>query len=212
MNAEYLKDRQLLDEVIATLRNVRARAPQEFLVLLAVVLGFLLAILILITLLLQDEFARNILLNFSSEIFGAWLTVVLIDGLWRRFQRGSLAEYDLMAEELERRKTDPLTPEERQAWNLYIELIRQCEAGMRSRNLFRLLRAIFDSWYRVRRLEAQGNLALSRFGQQVKAQVEAEQRELPVSENEYEELVALRNEILELRKLMEQRLSQTVEA
>jgi hypothetical protein len=207
MHSDHNHDQQLLDEAIATMRDVRARAPHDFLVALGVALGVLLAVIVLLSVLLQDQFAQGIVLNLGAEIFGAWLTVVLIDGLWRRIQTGSLTEYEIMAQKLATRKATPLTDEEREAWRLVIHMYRHVEAELRTRNPFRFIRAIFVAWNERRLLEAQGNRALVNFERQVKAQIAEDQHSFPASGIEREELVALRNEVVELRKIMEQYVS-----
>jgi hypothetical protein len=207
MNADHMNDQQLLDNVITALREVRARAPRDFLLLLSILLVILLAVVALLTVLLQDEFLKNLLLNVGIEIVGAWLTVILIDGLWHRLQVGSLAEYEVMAQKLESRKATPLTDEEREAWSIFIELYRDLEAEMQTMNPFRQVRAMYVAWNKRRWLEAQGNQVLTNFEKQVKAQIAEDHDSMATSESEREELVALRNEVVELRKTLERYVS-----
>jgi hypothetical protein len=204
MNIHHMNDQQLLDNAIATVRDVRARAPHEFLVLLAILLGVLLAAILLLAALLPDPALKDVLLNVGAEIFGAWLTVVLIDGLWRRFQLGSISEYEAMTKELTRRKKNPLSDDERQAWALYIELFRQIEAGRRSNNIVQYIRVLYTAWHKARQLEAQGNQVLKDFEKRIKTQVAEDQIDLQTPEGAREELVALKNEVVKLRQLIEQ--------
>lgn len=109
-----------------------------------------------------------------------------------------------MAQKLESRKSTPLTDEEREAWSLFVQWYRHIEAETRTGNPIRHLRAVIGAWNRRRSLEARGNQALLNFERQVKAQIAEDQDGVAIHHAEREELMALRNEVGELRKALEQ--------
>jgi hypothetical protein len=98
----------LIDEAVAVVQNARARAPQDFLFGLAVVLGSI-ALALLAAAALTEGILQDVLLNLGAEVVGAWLTVVLIDGLWKRLESGASASLERTSRRLEERKESPLT-------------------------------------------------------------------------------------------------------
>ena len=70
----------VLERAIEVVRDARERAPADFLVAIAVVLLALAAILLIGGAIVGGS-VQDLCFNLGSEVLGAWLTVVLIDGL-----------------------------------------------------------------------------------------------------------------------------------
>jgi hypothetical protein len=107
-----------------------------------------------------DGALRDLLLNLASEVLGALLTVVLIDGLWKRIEAGASDALDGMSAGLERRRNAPLSDEERAAWRLFVRDYNELE---RSRSPLDRLRAAPRQGQQLRELEARGNRTLAQF-------------------------------------------------
>jgi hypothetical protein len=154
-------DAELIDEAIAVVQDARARAPRDFLFALAVILGIATVALLAGTFLtggtLQDLF-----LNLGTEVIGVWLTVVLINGLWRRREVGATAALDAMSRKLEERRGSQLSQEERQAWRVFVDEYRTL---VRAESFLDRVRALPAYRRRIRKLETTGNRTLEEFQQ-----------------------------------------------
>jgi hypothetical protein len=133
-------DGALIEAALAVIRKGKARAPADFLLLLAIILGTVAACL-LVGAVLADGVLRDLLLNLAAEVVGALLTVVLIDGLWKRLEASASDTLDALTAELERRKGSALTEAERAAWSHFVEGYRQLERSESARHRIRALGA-----------------------------------------------------------------------
>src|SRR6476619_3631240 len=113
-------DAGLIDEAVDVVHAARARAPQDFLFGLALVLGSI-ALALLGAAALTGGTVQDLLLNLGSEVLGAWLTVVLIDGLWKRLEAGATASLEAMTRKLDARRGMRLTDGERSAWRSFVD-------------------------------------------------------------------------------------------
>ena len=154
-------DRGLIDEALAVVHDARARAPRDFLLALAVALGGG-GLVLLAAATLVGGLLHELLLSLSFELIGALLTVVLIDGLWRRQEAGASAGLDAMSARLERRRGSPMTDEERQAWRVFVD---EYQALVSAESLLDRLRTLPTYRRRMRALEARGNRTLEEFEQ-----------------------------------------------
>jgi membrane protein implicated in regulation of membrane protease activity len=154
-------DAELIDEALAVVRDARRRAPRDFLITLAVLLGGG-ALVLLAAAALTGGALHELLINLGFELIGALITVVLIDGLWRRLEAGTSAGLDAMSARLEERRGSPMTEEERQAWRIFVD---EYQALVSADSLVDRLRALPTYRKRMRALEARGNRTLEEFGQ-----------------------------------------------
>jgi hypothetical protein len=154
-------DTGLIDEALAVVHDARARAPRDFLFALGIILGCG-ALVLLIAAALTGGLLTDIFLNLGVEVIGAWLTVVLINGLWRRLEAGASAGLDAMSVKLERRRGSPMTDAERQAWRVFVD---EYQSLVSAESLLDRLRALPIYRRRMRALEARGNRTLEEFQQ-----------------------------------------------
>jgi hypothetical protein len=152
-------DSALIDDALAVVGDARRRAPRDFVVALAAILGAL-ALALLGAAAVSGGSVRDLLLNLASEVVGAWLTVVLIDGLWKRMEAGASASLERMTAALEERRGLPLTNDERQAWRMFVQEYTQLEGA---RSPLGQARAVRDYARRLRELEDRGNRTLQAF-------------------------------------------------
>jgi hypothetical protein len=161
-------DARLLADAAAVMRDMRRRAPGDFLSLLTILLGGAVVGLLGAGLLVGPSTLADLFLNLAAEVFGAWLTVVLIDGLWRRFERGSEREFEAGAVVLDGRRMRPLTEQERRAWRLLVDVYRDAEPDFSARNPFRVLAAMVRTMWRMRILDREGNRTFDDFTREVR--------------------------------------------
>lgn len=212
MASNQVNDLQIIDDAIQVLRGVQARAPRDFLTILAILLGIAVILLLILAVLAGEGFVRDSALNLCAELFGAWFTVALINGLWHRLQVGIFAEYDAMVKEMDKYRGKPLTSEEREAWQLVIDAYRSAEAEWNSGNMFRYLTSVYRSNRRARDLEMHGNRVLQEFAKRIKETVDNHQgaitsEVMPANDGHYSnDLAALREEISQLRAILEARV------
>jgi membrane protein implicated in regulation of membrane protease activity len=154
-------DTGLIDEALVVVYDARARAPRDFLFALGIVLGSG-ALVLLIAAALTGGLLQDLLLNLGVEVIGAWLTVVLINGLWRRLEAGASAGLDAMSGKLEKRRGSPMTDAERQAWRVFVD---EYQSLVSAESLVDRLRALLTYRRRMRALEARGNRTLEEFRQ-----------------------------------------------
>jgi hypothetical protein len=152
-------DDRLIDEAIAGIDAARARAPRDFLLAIAIVLGILAVALLAVGVLASGP-VQDICLNLGSEVVGAWLTVVIIDGLWRRRDEGTSRSLEAMARRLEAHRGRPMTAGERDAWLVFVDESQALTARRTFPQRLRELRAYSG---RLADLERQGNRTLSEF-------------------------------------------------
>ena len=154
-------DTGLIDEALAAVHDARTRAPRDFLFALGIVLGTG-GLVLLVAAALTRGLVQDLLLNLGVEVIGAWLTVVLINGLWRRLEAGASAGLDAMSAKLERRRGSSMTDDERQAWRVFVD---EYQALVSAESLLDRLRALPTYRRRMRALEARGNRTLEEFEQ-----------------------------------------------
>ncbi len=143
--AETRRDEDVVAEMLGVLQDARGRAPRDFLFVLAGGLG-LGAIVFLVVGLATDGVARDMSLNMSVQLIGTWLTVVVIDGLWKRQEAGASATLDAMSRRLAARRGLRLTPAEREAW---LEMVEDYQALVRTESIVHRIRSLRS--YRRRR-------------------------------------------------------------
>jgi hypothetical protein len=114
-------DDSVLGTSIEVVRDARERAPADFLVAIAVVLLAIAAVL-LIGGAIIGGWVQDLCFNLGSEALGAWLTVVLIDGLWKRQETGASARLREIEVQLAARRdtADSLDVTERQEWRAFV--------------------------------------------------------------------------------------------
>ena len=147
---------------------MRRRAPGDFLTSLSTLLGAGVALLIVVGIVIGSGPISDVLLNIAGEVFGAWLTIVLIGGLWHRLQLRSEREFDVMARALESRRHRGLTPEERRAWSLLVSVYREAEPAFSSRNPIRYAATLLRTMRRMRALKREGNATFDDFAREVR--------------------------------------------
>ena len=153
-------DGSLIDEALAVVQDARARAPADFLFALATILGSI-ALALLAAAAVTGGVLQDLLLNLGSEVIGAGLTVVLIDGLWKRMEAAASETLDDMSRKLEARKGSPMTDEERRAWRAFVDDYHEVQSAESPLDRVRGLPAYGR---RLRELEARGNRTLDEFG------------------------------------------------
>jgi hypothetical protein len=146
-------DDDLIEASLAVIRRGRERAPRDFLVALALALVGLTAVL-LVAAFVTDGYLRDLSLNFAAEAFGAVLTVVVIDGVWKRREAATTSRLDSIARDLGRRRGGALTTAERDSWQAFVE---EYEAATRSESVIVRLR---DYPRRIRNLEEGADRAM----------------------------------------------------
>ncbi len=152
-------DAALIDDALAVIRDARQQAPSDFMFSLAIVLGCL-GVGLLAMGWLVDGAAQDILIGLGCEVLGAWLTVVLIDGLWKRLEAGASDSLDRMAGRLEQRKGDAMSDAEREAWREFVDGYR---ATLASPSRLERMRTVPSFRHRLDALEARGNRTLAEF-------------------------------------------------
>jgi hypothetical protein len=157
-----LPDRALIDAALDVVDDAGARAPREFLVAAALALAVL-AAAFLVGAALADGSVRDLLLNLASEVIGAWITVVLIDGLWRRSEANADAMLGDLRRGLEARRTEPLSAAEREAWTVFVD---EYQSRIRGRSAVAALRGFGGYTRELKRLEERGNTTLATYGRE----------------------------------------------
>ncbi len=152
-------DAAVIDAALAAVRDAQSRAPRDFLVALGAFLAAL-AVALLVVAVISGGIVQAMLLNLASEVLGAGLTVVLIDGLWKRIEAGASTSLDLMVTRLEERRDIALSESEREAWMLLVDEYR---SSARRESPLSRLRSSANSARRLRELEARGNRTLEEF-------------------------------------------------
>jgi len=152
-------DRALIDSALEVVADAGARSPREFILAAALGLGAL-ALALLAGAALVSGSARDLLLNLASEVTGAWITVVLIDGLWRRSQASADALLADLRRGLESRRDGPLSAAEREAWIVFVEEYRSRVGG---RTALGALHGFGGYGRELERLERLGNDTLAAY-------------------------------------------------
>jgi len=153
-------DDLLLDEALAVVNDARSGAPANFIAALGQILGLTALALIGASALAGGGLLEDFLLNLGVELIGAWVTVVVIDGLWRRLEVGAYSGLDEMSAELSQRRGSAMTDAERKAWTAFIEEYRSL-GGQKS--VFARAWSAQRSRRKMRELEAHGNRTLRQF-------------------------------------------------
>src|SRR4051812_47196690 len=152
-------DERLIDDALAVVEDARKRAPREFVVALAVLLGAI-ALALLVAALVTSGILQDLLLNLAAEVVGACLTVVLIDGLWKRMEAGASESMTGLTRRLEERRTATLSDAERQAWP---EFVAGYDELARHGSPIARMRSVRDYRHRLQELERRGNRTLREF-------------------------------------------------
>jgi hypothetical protein len=109
-------DTAIIDDAIAAVEDARARAPRDYLAALAIVLVLAAAASLTIAVLAGPGVLQDVLLNLGVELIGALVTVVVIDGIWKRREAAATASMSTMIDRLAARRKVRLAAEEREAW------------------------------------------------------------------------------------------------
>ena len=154
-------DERLLEEALVVIRDARGRAPRDYLVAIAILLGLLAAALLAIGALLGGRLGE-LSLNLGVEVVGALLTVVVIDGLWSRAQTASTDRLRSIEDRLQRRawaRRDgtPLMPAERAGW---LDVVTEYRRLTTRTSLLDRLSAARDYGRRAQRIEHQAEQLL----------------------------------------------------
>jgi hypothetical protein len=149
-------DEALIDEVLDVIADARTRVPRDFLLALAIALGGA-AIVLLIIALVSAGSLHDLSLNLTAEVIGVWLTVVLIDGLWKRRQTAESEKLERAARRLESRRDRPMSAEQRQAWQSFVDDYRALVAG---ESVMDRLRGLPSYGRRISDLEARAERTL----------------------------------------------------
>jgi hypothetical protein len=152
-------DRDLIDAALDVVADASARAPREYLLAAALVLAALAAAL-LVGAALAAGSTRDLLLNLASEVIGAWITVVVIDGLWRRSEANADALLGDLRRGLEARREQPLSAAEREAWTVFVD---EYGSRIRGRSALGALRGFRGYGRELERLERVGNETLAAY-------------------------------------------------
>ena len=130
-----------LEAAIEVVRDARERAPVDFLVAIAVVLLAIAAVLLLAGAVVGGSL-QDLCFNLGSEALGAWLTVVLIDGLWKRQETGASARLRDMEARLAARRDagDELEASDRQGWLAFVDDYRDLTERRTMRDRIRAAR------------------------------------------------------------------------
>jgi hypothetical protein len=155
--APVTDDRRIVDDALAVLDDARARAPRDFLFALGVALA-LGGLAFLAFGLVGSGVTQDLALNVGVQLLGTWLTVVVIDGLWKRQEAGASESLDAMRRQLELRGETGLSPHDREAWTAIVSDYRGL---VRSESLPRRLGSLRTYRGRIRELEAKGWRALA---------------------------------------------------
>ena len=149
-------DEQLIAEALRAVDDARARAPRDFLVALATLLGVAAAAL-LASGLISTGPLRDVSFNLAAEVLGTLLTVVVIDGWWRRRQAGASETLDRLRTVLHGSRQEPLRDTERRAWSAFVADYR---AALQRETFGDRVRALLSYGHRIRQIEARANRAL----------------------------------------------------
>jgi hypothetical protein len=125
--ADTTSDDRLIEDAIAVLDDAGARAPRDFLVSLSVVLAVV-AALLLAGGAIADGALQDVLLNLASEVVGIGITVILIDGLWKRRETATSATLVSLTRRLESQRGVALGDDERAAWQGFVDDYRLATA------------------------------------------------------------------------------------
>lgn len=157
VDARPQPDPALVDEAVAAMKDAKERAPADFLLALSVALGLGAIALLAGAVLSGGGVLQDLLLNLGAGLVGTWLTVVLVDGLWKRLETGASSSLDAMSARLEERKARPLSDDERRAWRGFVDEYRDLT---RSESLLDRVRAIPSHRRRLLELERRARRAL----------------------------------------------------
>jgi hypothetical protein len=152
-------DRALIEAALDVVADARARAPREYLLAAALVLAAVAAALLVGAVLVAGS-ARDLLLNLASEVIGAWITVVVIDGLWRRSEANADALLADLRRGLEARRAKTLSAAEREAWTVFVD---EYQSRIRGRTALGALRGFRGYGRELERLERLGNETLATY-------------------------------------------------
>ena len=124
-----LSDQELLEEVSWALRFERQRAPADLLVFLAAAIVLGAALCVAVGTWVGGGIAQVVLLNLSTELAGALVTVILIGALWAQLQRNAIGGVDALSRAVEECRQRLLTDEERLAFERLIEIHKRAASA-----------------------------------------------------------------------------------
>jgi hypothetical protein len=141
---------------IEAVLSARDLTRRDFLLALALALG-LVALALLAAATLAGGILQDLLVNLGAGVVGTLLTVVLIDGLWKRQEAGASATFDAIGDELEERRASSLSVEERRAWRSFVDEYRSL---VRAESPLDRIRALPSYRRRLLALEQRGKRTL----------------------------------------------------
>ena len=156
---EPRSDPEVVEGALAAVRDARSRALSDYLFGLAWILAAV-AVLLLAAAAATTGSLHDVLLNLAAEVAGAWLTLLLVDGLLRRLQVATSASLDAMTAGLEGRRGRVLSAAERQAWQ---QLTDAYWSSARHRSLVGRVLDFARGRRRLEALEAEGNRTLAEY-------------------------------------------------
>ena len=118
-------DDELIAELAQALRVERRRAPTDLLVILAAAVVVGAGLCVVVGTLVGDGVAQVVLLNLSTELMGAVVTVILMGVLWQQLQRSAIGSVDALTRAVEESRQRGLTDDERLAFSRVIEIHRR---------------------------------------------------------------------------------------
>ena len=119
----------VIDDALGVLAQARARVAADNLVGLAVALLIGAASAIVIAILSGPGILQDLGLNLGVELVGALITVVVIDGLWKRRQATTTESLEATVRRLEARRGVALSPAERDAWRAFADAYGSIAGG-----------------------------------------------------------------------------------
>jgi len=118
-------DATVIEDAIAAVEEARARAPRDFLAALAIALVAASIGCLAIALIVGAGVLRDLMLNLGVELVGAVITVVVIDGVWKRREAAATASMSLTLNRLDARRRSTIVPAERAAWQGFVDDYRE---------------------------------------------------------------------------------------
>ena len=152
-----ITDEQLIEDAIAVIGDARSRAPADYLTALSVILAVA-AVVLLGAGALTSGALQDLLLNLGSEVIGIGITVILIDGLWKRRETATSATLSDLTTRLRTQRGVGLGRDERDAWRAFVDDYRRATAREtlvdRARALTTYGRRVMDLRRRAERILA----------------------------------------------------------
>ena len=119
--AGTLTDRAIIDDALAAVEDARGQAPRDFLMALAIALVLATLVVLGVGIVVGAGIIQDVLLGLGVELLGVLITVVLIDGLWKRREAATTASLASTLSRLDARRSATMSAEERDAWRRFAD-------------------------------------------------------------------------------------------